>query len=241
MKILFLPSFILIISCFFFACATGRTDNGNTNGRDTMGIGFNTSGIHRSVPPPVGQNQPLGSVGMGSNSMTGTAAITELNQDKVLNENSDYENSTNIGLAKWEAANMNVSQFLNFAYQFGVMEITSGKLAEKKALGNEVRAYAAILINDYNIANKELEKIAKERDIKLTSGKARLEDLENLEGKDFDEKYISQILKDYRAKIAMYEKASSSSDEQIREFSLKRLPILKDRFAQAVSLNNKEE
>jgi len=236
MKNLLLLSFIIVTTYLFFSCAAGRKNNGNADGRDTMGIGFNTSGINRSVPPPIGQNQPLGSVGMGSKAMTGTAAITALNQDKVLDQNSDDRISKNTGLANWESANMNINKFINFAWQSGLMEIASGKLARKKASGNEVKAYAELLINDHTVANKELEEIAKERNIELTSGKSRLEDLINLEGEDFDKKYITQILEDHKTKIAMYEKASSSSDEQIRSFSLKQLPILKGRLAEAYIL-----
>ena len=236
MKKLLLPYLFIISICFFTACAAGRSGSGSTKARDTTGIGFNTSGINRSVPPPVGRNQPLGSVGMGSNDMRGTVAINELNQDKVMNQNPESGNTTNKGLSNWDSANMSVNQFIDFAHQSGSMEIALGKLAKKKASKEEVKAFADDLISDHTGANKELEKLAKEKNIKISSGKSGLEDLVNLEGPDFEREYINRILDDHKTKIAMYERASSSEDDLIRAFSSKHLPVLKSRLAQAFIL-----
>lgn len=232
-----LLSYLFILSiCFFIACATGRSNSSSTQISDTTGFGVNTSGINRSVPPPIGQNQPLGFVGMGSNDRMGTAAIAEYNQNKVIDQNPEVRTTNNSGLTNWKSDNMSVNEFINFAYQSGSMEIALGKLVKKKALREDVKTFADKLINDYTGANKELEKLAKQKNIKISSGKSGLTHLINLEGPELDKGYINRILENLKNNIAMYEKASSSQDDLIRAFSSKHLPVLKSCLSQAFIL-----
>jgi putative membrane protein len=131
---------------------------------------------------------------------------------------------------------MNTSQFINSAYQSSLREIALGKLASKKAGRTEVRTFAELLIKEHGTANQELEKMAREKNITLRS-ELKEGDLIDLEGEAVDEKYLSHVLESHRSKIGMYEKAQASSDEQIRAFSLKQLPQLKNHLSRALYLN----
>lgn len=233
MKKLLLPS-LITTTCFLMACAAGRTNNGSTDVKDTLGIGFNTSGINRSVPPPVGQNHPLGSVGMDSRAIAATVAITEVDLDKVSDQN--LTSSGSRGLENWEASNMNTSQFINSAYQSGLREIALGKLAREKAGKTEIKTFAELLIKDHSTANQELEKMARYKNITLNP-ELKTGDVINLEGEAVDEKYLLRVLESHKAKIGIYEKALASSDEQIKAFSLKQLPQLKSHLSRALHLN----
>ena len=234
MKKLLLPSLIVATSCFLLACAVGRTNNGNTDAKDTLGIGFNTSGINRSVPPPVGQNHPLGSVGLDSRALA-AAPVTEIDLNKVPDQT--LPSSGSRGLENWEAANMNTDQFINSAYQSGIREIAFGKLALKNASKTEVKTFAELLIKDHSTANKQLEKMARDKNITLIP-ELKEGDIIDLKGEGVDEKYLLHVLESHRAKIGIYEKAQTSTDVAIREFSLKQLPQLKNHLSKALYLNN---
>ncbi len=236
MKNLPLLPFLMMFTCLFQSCSTNRTNINSNSVRDTLGVGFNTSGINRSIPPPVGQNHPQGSVGLGSKDMQGTAAITELNQDKILKDKLSTPEQVEINPVDWESGSITVHKFIPYAYQEGLQSIVMGNLALENAADGKVKDLAKLVINDYTLANKELERIAKERNIKLGENSESPENLLDMKGEAFENQYINQVLNNQKESIALYEKASTSSDAEVKSFSERRLPQLKKNLSAAVAL-----
>ena len=79
-------------------------------------------------------------------------------------------------------------------------ELNSAKLAVKQASRDDVKSYAAKLVNDHEKYNAALEQIGKQEGLTLptepdTADKARMDDLKRLTGTAFDALYVKEALR----------------------------------------------
>ena len=79
-------------------------------------------------------------------------------------------------------------------------ELNSAKLAVKQASRDDVKSYAAKLVNDHEKYNAALEQLGKQEGLTLptepdTADKAHMEDLKRLTGAAFDALYIKEALR----------------------------------------------
>ena len=79
-------------------------------------------------------------------------------------------------------------------------ELDSAKLAVKQASRDDVKRYAAKLVNDHEKYNAALEQLGEQEGLTLptepdTADKARMDDLERLTGAAFDARYIEEALR----------------------------------------------
>jgi putative membrane protein len=123
-------------------------------------------------------------------------------------------------------------EFLEKAAAGGVFEIEAGKLAEKRALKPEVKAYGAILAKDHAKANEDLKALAAAKGVTLPAAlpadlQKKLDKLART--RHFDSEYLQDVgLKDHRKDIALFEKAArNAKDKEVKAFAAKTLPLLK--------------
>ena len=106
------------------------------------------------------------------------------------------------------------AQFLISAYDMGIYEIEAAKLADKNAASPQVKQFAARMLKEYSDINNSITSIAKNEGVDMPSAMShsmaeRYNQLNNLNGKEFDKDYAGVDADRYDNYIANFEKASS--------------------------------
>lgn len=123
--------------------------------------------------------------------------------------------------------------FFKKAAEGGMAEVELGKLAEKKGMANETKEMGRRMVTDHSKANEELEKLAMSKGVTLpkelaAAHKSTMSSLDKMEGEKFDHAYHTDLIKNHREDIALFEKAAGSKDADIKAFAGKTLPTLKE-------------
>jgi putative membrane protein len=133
-------------------------------------------------------------------------------------------------------------EFLKNVSRDNRAEIDLGQLAQTKASNAEVKAYGRMLVTDHTKANTEATSIARTKNVTLPADlspeqkslKTRLSDLT---GANFDQQFMAAMVQDHQKAVAAFEKASSSSDAQVKAFAQKTLPTLRHHLEEAQRLS----
>ncbi|UKJ08535.1 DUF4142 domain-containing protein [Solitalea lacus] len=136
-------------------------------------------------------------------------------------------------------------KFLIETYQAGLFEIEASKLAQKNAASAEVKVLAKKIENDHNKANNQISALAKKNNVSLSNvltdkNQSKYNDLTALTGKDFDKKYVNEMVDSHKIAIDEFEKKSKNANSpEIQEFAVKTLPTLTAHKAEADVLKEK--
>ena len=134
------------------------------------------------------------------------------------------------------------STFVMKAAMGGMMEVDCGNTAQLNAASDRVKAFGQMMVTDHSKANSDLMSLASSRGMTLPTDlpadmKKHTEDMKKYTGKSFDSHYMSMMVNDHKKDIAEFEKASKSSDADIKAFADRTLPTLRMHLdsAQAIS------
>ena len=133
-------------------------------------------------------------------------------------------------------------RFISEAAQDGRAEVELGQLAAKKSSDPAVKRFAQKVVTDHSKANQQLESLPEAGQVaqsaNVSEDKRRtMDDLANLSGKDFDRKYIDEMVSDHEQAVSRFQDAASTaSDPQVKQFATKTLPTLKQHLEMAKSL-----
>jgi len=125
-------------------------------------------------------------------------------------------------------------QFVKKAAEGGMAEVQLGKLAQDKASNDQVKKFAERMVTDHGKANDELKTLAQNKNIQLPSNlspkdQALHDRLAKLSGEQFDRAYMQAMLKDHRADVNEFKKASqTATDPDVKAFAAKTLPTLEE-------------
>lgn len=137
------------------------------------------------------------------------------------------------------AASTALSHFAREAASGGMSEVELGRLAVERATNPAVKAFGQRMVDDHSKANVELQAIASHAGIALPGQveareKQTYTRLAALSGAAFDRAYIDDMVKDHKADIALFEKASrASGDSPIKKFAADKLPALREHLKMA--------
>jgi putative membrane protein len=101
----------------------------------------------------------------------------------------------------------------------GKAEVQVSQLAVKKGTHAEVKAIAALIVEDHKAVNKQIIDLAKSKSLSLTSSGdpdadkvvATLE--KDANGDAFDRAYLTQLQKSHKASVAAYTEAAKESQD----------------------------
>lgn len=151
------------------------------------------------------------------------------NTDSVENAEEANEKKEDAGVGQSDATN----EFAVKAANGGMMEVELGRMAQEKAVNQDVKDFGAMMVADHSKANDDLKAVAASKNITLpaTVGEDEQKDmneLAKLSGSDFDKKYVSMMVDDHKEDVDMFKDASNNSniDPAVREFAAKTLPTL---------------
>lgn len=132
-------------------------------------------------------------------------------------------------------------QFVEKATQDGMLEVELGKMAQRKATAEDVKAFATRMVNDHGKVNAELASIAGRKNLKVPDrldGEHRtaIEQMNALSGRDFDSDYAQRMAAAHAQAISLYTQATQGRDAELAAFAKKVLPTLEDHKKHADSL-----
>ena len=100
------------------------------------------------------------------------------------------------------------------------------------------------MVTDHGRANTELADLVKSKGIAVPTAadpaqKATRDRLSALNGADFDRAYMSQMVSDHTADVALFEReAAEGQDHDIKAWAARTLPTLRDHLALARQVNS---
>ena len=134
--------------------------------------------------------------------------------------------------------------FMVRAASANMMEVETGRLAEKLGSNAEVKAFGKSMVNDHTKANQELKEIAAAKNIALPTtvgneDQKHISKLSKLSGPEFDKEYISMMVTDHRKDTDHFRRATQDEefDPEVRAFARKTLPVLEKHLEEARQLD----
>lgn len=135
--------------------------------------------------------------------------------------------------------------FLENAAEGNNAEITLANLALRKTSRADIEAFARRAITDHQKATEQLKTIAAAKNADLPTGmglkyKAEQARLTILEGRDFEEAYLSTIGDNHRLDLDLYRKGIQyGADADLKRFASMTIPILKLHLSMAKAVEDK--
>ena len=132
--------------------------------------------------------------------------------------------------------------FVMKAAEAGIAEVAEARIALKNSQRPDVQMFARRMIADHTKANEQLKTIAKEQGIDLPNAPGeedlmRMKQLGATAGKDFDNAYIQQEVKDHQAAVALFtQESNDGQNAQLKSFATATLPTLKEHDKMANAL-----
>ncbi|MGN6369648.1 MAG: DUF4142 domain-containing protein [Phycisphaerae bacterium] len=182
--------------------------------------GWWNHGSSRDSANDNGTSMADGTGNMGANQRADNGSSASMNTDQGQGEN---------------ARSGNVSeqdrQFVQQASEGGMYEVKSSQLALQKTQDARVRMIAQHMIHDHTQANQQLKQTAQQDGLSAASQpgdqqQQMIEQLQKLNGTDFDQQYIQQQTQAHQETIALFQKEASNGQDALRSFAAQTLPTL---------------
>jgi putative membrane protein len=139
------------------------------------------------------------------------------------------------------SANVSASdaQFMKKAAEGNKAEVELGKMALQKGSSDAVKSFGRRMMNDHQQATEQLESVAGKLGVTIPNkvnakDQATKDRLYKLSGKEFDEAYMREMVKDHTKDVAEFKReASSASNPEVKNFARQTLPTLESHLKEA--------
>lgn len=123
----------------------------------------------------------------------------------------------------------------------GMMEVEAAKIALQKTRNATVKDFAARMVKDHGLANRELSMIAKARGISLatTLPEDHINELDNLSAlsdRPFDVQYIKMTIDDHNRTLVLFANGVRLANPELKAFAQKTLPVIKKHLEMALEI-----
>lgn len=124
-----------------------------------------------------------------------------------------------------------------FAYdaaQGGMTEVKLGEIASQKATDPEVKKFGDRMVQDHGKAGEELKQIATQKGATLPTQpnamqQKHIDHLNSLSGAEFDQAYVSMMLKDHKMDAMDFKTAAETAqDPDLKAFAAKTAPVVEE-------------
>jgi putative membrane protein len=132
--------------------------------------------------------------------------------------------------------------FMQDAAKANQDEIDVGKLAEQKSSNPQVKSYGQTLVNDHTKGLRDLENVASKESVSIephqgATARAEYQQLQNLNGPQFDRSFVSQMVQDHEMAISKFEQAlKDTRNPELRNYINSTLPVLRKHLMEARDL-----
>jgi putative membrane protein len=165
------------------------------------------------------------------------AATTEDHTSTTLDKD-----STRGGASATENSDSN---FAVKASMGNMAEVVMGKLAVTHGRSQRVKNFGAMMVRDHTAAGDKLKQIASQKNIILPGvldkeEQGHVDDLQKIDGNDFDKMYMDMMLDDHKDDIKEFQKAADNcKDPDLKTFALTTLPVLEKHLDSAKAITGK--
>jgi putative membrane protein len=135
------------------------------------------------------------------------------------------------------------AQFLTETAHDSTAELSVSRLAQERAQNPRVREYAQMIVSDHSQGNSELAQLGKQKgmDLPMRPDEAHAKTaahLRQLQGRQFDEEYMSLMVADHAKLLAKFQdKAARSQDPEVRSWASSQVPVLQRHLDLAREIN----
>jgi putative membrane protein len=153
------------------------------------------------------------------------------------------ERNRNRDQDKEDFSNLTDQDFITKAATGGLAEVELARMAVDQASNAEIRKFAQRLADDHSKANKELQKLAADKNVTLPKQidkkhQTEAARLAKLRGAEFDRAFIADQVKGHKHEVAMFEHiAKNGKDKDVKAWAEKTLPTLKEHLKLAQELS----
>ena len=131
--------------------------------------------------------------------------------------------------------------FILAAATGGMMEVEAATIAIQLSENAAVRRFAEMMLKDHKKANAELEAIASDKGMKLPSmlpddKEAHLANLKTLNGKQFEEQYMTMMIGDHAKTIKLFSEGAQLKDNALKMFAGRTLAVVTAHYNEAVKI-----
>lgn len=161
--------------------------------------------------------------------------------------NTNNADSANMGVSENNSANNTwnqekISDFVEDATTSSLMEVQLGNIAQKKAMSQQVRDYAKMMVTDHTDASQKLTPVLTTLSITAPTAlekedQDKIDNLNQKTGKDFDKEYIDKMVNDHKDNVNKFEDAQKNLPSgELRTWVENTLPVLRQHLIQAETL-----
>jgi putative membrane protein len=144
--------------------------------------------------------------------------------------------ATGMQSAKQETKSSALS-FIEEAAEGQQVEIALGQLAIEQAGDEQVKRFGSLMVEDHQKAKQEVEQLASKEGVQLPTqlaGKHKQDRFSRLSGKEFDQAYMTSMLRDHRKDVKEFEQGVHAlKNPLVREWAERTLPVLKQHLQKA--------
>ena len=123
--------------------------------------------------------------------------------------------------------------FVSKAMEGGMAEVQLGQLAQQKSESNDVKQFAAKMVNDHGqMGEKWFKPVAQQMGLSEPKGpskkdKKEIEKLQSLSGQEFDREYITMMVKDHQKDLKEFQtEAQSAQDPTLKQIAEKGTQVI---------------
>lgn len=127
--------------------------------------------------------------------------------------------------------------FFEKASECGAKEVAVSQAVMGHLANAQVQAFAASMVADHTVVNKELMLLANSKGVALPETKtAKLTGKWSEKDGNVDKKYLHEMIEDHEDAVKLFEKASKNDDADIAGFAQRTLPALQHHLQMAKDL-----
>lgn len=121
--------------------------------------------------------------------------------------------------------------FLRKAAVGGIMEVEAAKIAQKNASSQQVKDFAAKMLEDHTKANKELKEFAVKKkvitpDALPAEDQIHLDEMKKITGAAFDKHYMGMMVTDHEKTVALFKDGTQNRDAGLKQWATKTLAVI---------------
>ncbi len=137
------------------------------------------------------------------------------------------------------------SSYILEAIRGNFLEVALGRVAESRGADFDVKAFAKRMITDHNSMNDQWATVAKNNRVRVPVGldetaKQTVDRLEDLSGSEFDQAYMTEMIRQHEQALATFQRmASSATAPDVRQLASSGVPGIREHLTLAQQIGSR--
>jgi putative membrane protein len=129
--------------------------------------------------------------------------------------------------------------FIREAIRGNLTEVTLGRMAESRAEEDAVEEFAERMVSEHNSMNERWAELARDKGMRVVldfgpDGQQTIARLEDIEGTEFDQAYMTEMIRDHEQDLAVYQRMGASArSPEVRQLANSGVSTIREHLALA--------